>query len=255
LKESVVLSNPEFLAEGTAVRDLEMPDRILIGGNEDTVSGRLAIAMLRNIYLHWVPAERILIMSTWSSELSKLAANAFLAQRISSINAISAICEVTHADIRDVSRAIGSDSRIGPHFLNASLGFGGSCFRKDILNLVYISESLNLPEVASYWYSVLQLNEFQLRRFSKRIISKFNNTLQGKRVAVFGFTFKANTHDTSLDTASDNVCYHSLLWRSSIHTILGYFFCLNEIYCNTVLWMLHRLTIEGTECRQHAFHS
>ncbi|KAF8569148.1 hypothetical protein P879_03945 [Paragonimus westermani] len=217
LSESVVLSNPEFLAEGTAVKNLEEPDRVLIGGDEQSESGRRAIEMLRNIYLHWVPAERILIMSTWSSELSKLAANAFLAQRISSINAISAICEKTKADVRDVSRAIGSDSRIGQHFLKASLGFGGSCFRKDILNLVYISESLNLPEVASYWYSVLQLNEFQQSRFSRRIISKFNNTLQGKRIAVFGFTFKADTHDTR-DSQAINLC-NSLLEEKAIVAI------------------------------------
>ncbi|KAF6777564.1 hypothetical protein AHF37_02892, partial [Paragonimus kellicotti] len=217
LSESVVLSNPEFLAEGTAVKNLEEPDRVLIGGDEQTESGRRAVEMLRNIYLHWVPAERILIMSTWSSELSKLAANAFLAQRISSINAISAICEKTKADVRDVSRAIGSDSRIGQHFLKASLGFGGSCFRKDILNLVYISESLNLPEVASYWYSVLQLNEFQQSRFSRRIISKFNNTLQGKRIAIFGFTFKADTHDTR-DSQAINLC-NSLLEEKAVVAI------------------------------------
>ncbi|THD27029.1 UDP-glucose 6-dehydrogenase [Fasciola hepatica] len=196
LRESVVLSNPEFLAEGTAVHNLTYPDRVLIGGDEQSVSGRLGIEMLRSIYLHWVPPERIMVMSTWSSELSKLAANAFLAQRISSINAISAICEKTGADVRDVSRAVGADTRIGPHFLQASLGFGGSCFRKDLLNLVYISESLNLSEVASYWYSVLQLNEYQQTRFARRIVSKFNNTLQDKRIAVFGFAFKANTHDT-----------------------------------------------------------
>ncbi|CAL8090794.1 unnamed protein product [Calicophoron daubneyi] len=196
LEESVVLSNPEFLAEGTAIENLKHPDRVLIGGDEHSASGRLAIEMLQWIYLHWVPAEKILVMSTWSSELSKLAANAFLAQRISSINAISAICEKTRADIRDVARAVGSDSRIGPAFLQASLGFGGSCFKKDILNLVYISETLNLPEVASYWYSVLQLNEYQQTRFARRIVSKFNNTLQGKRIAVFGFAFKADTHDT-----------------------------------------------------------
>ncbi|TGZ67758.1 hypothetical protein CRM22_004609 [Opisthorchis felineus] len=202
LQRSVVLSNPEFLAEGTAVENLMHPDRILIGGDEASDCGRLAIEMLRSIYLHWVDAGRILVMSTWSSELSKLAANAFLAQRISSINAISAICEKTGADIRDVARAIGSDSRIGPHFLKASLGFGGSCFRKDILNLVYISECLNLNEVASYWYSVLQMNEFQHSRFCRQIISKFNNTLTGKRIAIFGFSFKADTHDTSASRTS-----------------------------------------------------
>ncbi|CAH8550435.1 unnamed protein product [Schistosoma bovis] len=196
LNEFVVLSNPEFLAEGTAVNDLCNPDRILIGGDSHSSSGKLAIEMLRWIYLHWVPAERILITSTWSSELSKLAANAFLAQRISSINAISAICEQTNADIKEVSKAIGADHRIGPYFLNASLGFGGSCFRKDILSLMYISETLNLPEVASYWYSVLQMNNYQINRFTRNVIEKLHNTLKGKRIAIFGFTFKADTYDT-----------------------------------------------------------
>ncbi|CAH8538023.1 unnamed protein product [Schistosoma intercalatum] len=196
LNEFVVLSNPEFLAEGTAVNDLCNPDRILIGGDSHSSSGKLAIEMLRWIYLHWVPAERILITSTWSSELSKLAANAFLAQRISSINAISAICEQINADIKEVSNAIGADHRIGPYFLNASLGFGGSCFRKDILSLMYISETLNLPEVASYWYSVLQMNNYQINRFTRNVIEKLHNTLKGKRIAIFGFTFKADTYDT-----------------------------------------------------------
>ncbi|CAH8851362.1 unnamed protein product [Trichobilharzia szidati] len=196
LTEFVVLSNPEFLAEGTAVNDLCNPDRILIGGDSHSPSGRLAIEMLRWIYLHWVPPERILVTSTWSSELSKLAANAFLAQRISSINAISAICEQTNADIKEVAKAIGTDHRIGPYFLNASLGFGGSCFRKDILSLVYISETLNLPEIASYWYSVLQMNDYQIQRFTRNVIEKLHNTLKGKRIAIFGFTFKADTHDT-----------------------------------------------------------
>ncbi|KAG5444776.1 UDP-glucose 6-dehydrogenase [Clonorchis sinensis] len=217
LQRSVVLSNPEFLAEGTAVENLMHPDRVLIGGDEASDCGRLAIEMLRSIYLHWVDAGRILVMSTWSSELSKLAANAFLAQRISSINAISAICEKTGADIRDVARAIGSDTRIGPHFLKASLGFGGSCFRKDILNLVYISECLNLNEVASYWYSVLQMNEFQHSRFCRQIISKFNNTLTGKRIAIFGFSFKADTHDTR-ESQAILVC-NSLLEERAIVAI------------------------------------
>lgn len=205
LEHFVVLSNPEFLAEGTAVNDISFPDRVLIGGDSHSPSCQWAIEVLRWVYLHWVPAERILITSTWSSELSKLAANAFLAQRISSINAISAICEQTNADIQEVAKAIGSDHRIGNHFLNASLGFGGSCFRKDILNLVYISETLNLPEVASYWYSVLQMNDFQITRFTQNVIKKLCNTLRGKRIAIFGFTFKARTHDTR-DTPVVMVC-------------------------------------------------
>ncbi|KAH8876259.1 UDP-glucose 6-dehydrogenase [Schistosoma japonicum] len=196
LSEFVVLSNPEFLAEGTAVSDLCNPDRILIGGDSHSSSGKLAIEMLRWVYLHWVPAERILVTSSWSSELSKLAANAFLAQRISSINAISAICEQTNGNIKEVSKAIGSDHRIGPYFLNASLGFGGSCFRKDILSLVYLSETLNLPEVASYWYAILQMNNYQIERFTRNVIEKLHNTLKGKRIAILGFTFKSDTHDT-----------------------------------------------------------
>lgn len=150
-----VLSNPEFLAEGTAIVNLINPDRILIGGDDQTEEGRLAVESLCDIYLNWVTRDRIITTNTWSSELSKLAANAFLASRLSSINAISSICEATGADISEVAHAVGTDSRIGTKFLNASIGFGGSCFQKDVLNLVYLSESLNLPEVASYWYQVI----------------------------------------------------------------------------------------------------
>eukprot|EP00092_Neocalanus_flemingeri_P090866 GFUD01115132.1.p1 GENE.GFUD01115132.1~~GFUD01115132.1.p1 ORF type:complete len:334 (-),score=98.86 GFUD01115132.1:441-1442(-) len=157
-----VLSNPEFLAEGTAIEDLLKPDRVLIGG-EETKEGKEAISALGEVYRHWVPQERIITMNTWSSELSKLAANAFLAQRISSINSMSAVCEATGADVSEVAEAIGRDTRIGPKFLQASVGFGGSCFQKDILNLVYISECLNLPEVAEYWSQVVSFNNFQRR--------------------------------------------------------------------------------------------
>jgi len=190
-----VLSNPEFLAEGTAVRDLEEPDRVLIGG-EESEEGREAIQALVEVYSKWVPGERIITMNTWSSELSKLAANAFLAQRISSINSMSAICEATGADVSEVARAIGRDSRIGPKFLQASVGFGGSCFQKDILNLVYISECLNLPEVAEYWSQVVSFNNFQRLRFSQRIVECLFNTITDKKITILGFAFKKNTGDT-----------------------------------------------------------
>ena len=190
-----VLSNPEFLAEGTAVKDLENPDRVLIGAME-TPEEQKAMKDLVDIYAHWVPAERILTTNVWSSELSKLVANALLAQRISSINSISAFCERTDADVAEVSRAVGTDSRIGPKFLRASVGFGGSCFKKDILNLVYLCEHYNLPEVAAYWEQVVKMNEYQERRFVRRILENMFNTVSGKRIAILGFAFKADTDDT-----------------------------------------------------------
>ncbi|KAG2347051.1 nucleotide sugar dehydrogenase [Suillus weaverae] len=190
-----ILSNPEFLAEGTAIDDLFAPDRVLIGSLQ-TQEGKEACAALSEVYQNWVPKERILTVGLWSSELSKLAANAMLAQRISSINALSAICEATGANIAEVAHSIGQDSRIGPKFLRASVGFGGSCFQKDILNLVYLSESLNLKEVAEYWKQVVTMNEYQKRRFSKRVVDTLFNTITGKRIAVLGFAFKADTGDT-----------------------------------------------------------
>lgn len=190
-----VLSNPEFLAEGTAVRDLLDPDRVLIGGDE-TEEGRRAIDTLASIYARWVPAERILKTNVWSSELSKLTANAFLAQRISSINAISALCEATGANVDEVARAIGTDSRIGPKFLRSSVGFGGSCFQKDILNLVYLCEHFGLPEVAAYWEQVIVLNDYQKRRFTQRVVRSLFNTVSDKRIAILGFAFKKDTNDT-----------------------------------------------------------
>ena len=190
-----VLSNPEFLAEGTAVEDLEAPDRVLIGGHE-TPSGQKALQTLVDIYATWVPRDRILTTNVWSSELSKLTANAFLAQRVSSINAISALCEATEADVGEVSRAIGTDSRIGPKFLKASIGFGGSCFKKDILNLVYLCESYGLKEPAEYWRQVVALNEYQETRFVKTMLHSMFNTIANKRIAVLGFAFKADTGDT-----------------------------------------------------------
>jgi UDPglucose 6-dehydrogenase len=190
-----VLSNPEFLAEGSAVKDMENPDRVLIGGR-DTESAQRAVAALVDIYANWVPADRIITTSLWSSELSKLVANAFLAQRVSSINSISALCEKTEADVTEVAHAIGSDSRIGPHFLRASIGFGGSCFRKDILNLVYLCEYYGLPEVAAYWEQVIRMNEYQQSRFVSTMITAMFNTVAGKRIALFGAAFKADTGDT-----------------------------------------------------------
>lgn len=203
-----ILSNPEFLAEGTAVADLLKPDRVLIGG-EDSTNGHQAIEELSKIYQHWIPKERVITMNTWSSELSKLAANAFLAQRISSINAISAVCEATGANVEEVAHAIGKDSRIGSKFLKASVGFGGSCFQKDVLNLVYLCEVLNLPEVAEYWHQVISMNDYQRRRFSSKIIDRLFNTVTGKCIAVFGFSYKKNTGDTR-ESSSIYVCKHLL---------------------------------------------
>jgi len=190
-----VLSNPEFLAEGTAVEDLSDPDRVLIGGDESP-EGQEAMATLVDVYANWISREKIIITNLWSSELSKLVANAFLAQRISSINSISALCEETGANVNDVAFAIGTDSRIGPKFLKASVGFGGSCFQKDILNLVYLCNHFGLPEVADYWKQVIDMNDWQKHRFSKRIITSLFNTVNGKRIAMFGFAFKKDTNDT-----------------------------------------------------------
>jgi UDPglucose 6-dehydrogenase len=199
-----VLSNPEFLAEGTAVSDMLNPDRVLIGG-ERTPEGERAVQTLAAIYARWVPRERIITTNLWSSELSKLVANAFLAQRISSINSISALCEATGADVDEVAHAIGCDSRIGPKFLKASVGFGGSCFQKDILNLVYLCERFGLPEVASYWRHVVSMNDYQKSRFAQRIVSGLFNTVAGKRIAVLGFAFKKDTNDTR-ESAAIHVC-------------------------------------------------
>ncbi len=190
-----ILSNPEFLAEGTAVEDLFAPDRVLIGG-DTTPEGQKAIQQLVDIYANWVPKDRILTTNVWSSELSKLTANAFLAQRVSSINALSELCEKTGADVNEVAKAIGLDSRIGPKFLKASVGFGGSCFQKDILNLVYIAKSYGLNEVADYWEQVIIMNDHQKRRFAKNIIKTLYNTVSGKKIAFLGWAFKKDTNDT-----------------------------------------------------------
>tara|TARA_Y100000589_G_scaffold72501_1_gene65299 strand:+ start:8631 stop:10049 length:1419 start_codon:yes stop_codon:yes gene_type:complete len=195
-----VLSNPEFLSEGTAINDLNNPDRVLIGGENE-----IAIQTLSNIYENWVPKNKILHTNTWSSELAKLTSNAFLAQRISSINSISALCESTGADIREVSRAIGSDSRIGSKFLNSGPGFGGSCFKKDILNLVYLCEYFGLEEVATFWEEVVKINTWHQHRISKIIIKKLFNSLSKKKIAILGFAFKANTNDTR-ESAAILIC-------------------------------------------------
>jgi len=199
-----VLSNPEFLAEGTAMVDLQNPDRVLIGG-ERTPGGEVAMQVLVDVYARWVPRDRIITTNLWSSELSKLVANAFLAQRISSINSISALCEATGADVDEVANAIGKDSRIGPKFLKASVGFGGSCFQKDILNLVYLCDHFGLPEVAQYWESVVKMNDWQKHRFATKIVRVLFNSVSDKRIAVFGFAFKKDTNDTR-ESAAIAVC-------------------------------------------------
>ena len=203
-----VLSNPEFMAEGTAIQDLKHPDRILIGGNQ-TDSGKAAIKKLSDLYAHWVPKNKIITQHLWSSELSKLTANAFLAQRISSINSLSALCEKSGADIDEIAMSIGADSRIGPKFLKSSVGFGGSCFKKDLLNLVYLCEYFGLPEVAHYWNQVVEMNEYQKHRFSHLIVEKLFNTLAGKKIAIFGFAFKKDTNDTR-ETPAITICQNLL---------------------------------------------
>ena len=210
-----VLSNPEFLAEGTAVTDLHAPDRVLIGGGEDA-EGQDAIAALVEVYNNWVPLENILTTRVWSSELSKLTANAFLAQRVSSINAISALCEQTGADVDEVAKAIGMDSRIGSKFLKASVGFGGSCFQKDILNLVYICQHYNLQEAAEYWLQVIKMNDYQEHRFANNIMKSLFNTVSSKKIAFLGWAFKKDTNDTR-ESAAIYVADELLQDRAEIH--------------------------------------
>jgi len=209
-----IISNPEFLAEGTAMADLENPDRVLIGG-ESTKEGQDAVQKIVNLYATWVDRERIITTNLWSSELSKLTANAFLAQRISSINAISALCEATGANVDEVARAIGSDSRIGPKFLKSSVGFGGSCFQKDILNLSYLCRHFGLPEVAHYWDQVVIMNDFQKERFVQRILNQMFNTVSGKKIAVLGYAFKKDTNDLR-ESPAIAVCKRLLEEKASI---------------------------------------
>jgi len=189
-----VLSNPEFLAEGTAVKDLLKPDRVLIGGSQSP-EGLAAAEKLVKVYANWIPREQILTTNLWSSECAKLVANAFLAQRVSSINSISALCEATGADVCEISRAVGMDARIGSRFLQSSVGFGGSCFQKDILNLVYLCETYGLDECAQYWNQVILMNNYQKKRFSEKMVSKMFNTVTGKKVAILGYAFKKDTGD------------------------------------------------------------
>jgi UDPglucose 6-dehydrogenase len=209
-----ILSNPEFLAEGTAVHDLHHPDRVLIGG-DTTIEGKEAIQSLVDIYSNWVPQERILTTNVWSSELSKLTANAFLAQRVSSINAISELCEKTGADVSEVSKAIGMDARIGSKFLKASVGFGGSCFQKDILNLVYIAKSYGLHEVADYWEQVVIMNDHQKNRFSRNIVQTLYNTVSGKKIALLGWAFKKDTNDTR-ESAAINIAENLIAEQANV---------------------------------------
>eukprot|EP00921_Rhytidocystis_pertsovi_P002440 GHVQ01004167.1.p1 GENE.GHVQ01004167.1~~GHVQ01004167.1.p1 ORF type:complete len:519 (+),score=69.81 GHVQ01004167.1:433-1989(+) len=211
-----ILSNPEFMAEGTAMSDLDCPDRVLIGGEEATQIGRYSVDVLAEMYQNWLPADKIITTNLWSSELSKLVANAFLAQRISSINAVSQLCEMTGADVVEVAQSVGRDSRIGPKFLEASVGFGGSCFQKDLLNLVYLCKSFNLPEAANYWNQVVLMNDYQKRRFSHRIIDAMFKTVNKKHIAVFGFAFKKNTGDTRESPAVD-VCGHLMHDGAFLH--------------------------------------
>ena len=190
-----ILSNPEFLAEGTAIEDLFKSDRVLIGG-DSSETGQKAVQALVDIYANWIPKEKILTTNVWSSELAKLASNAMLAQRISSVNSLSALCEQTGANIEELSKAIGMDHRIGSKFLKASVGFGGSCFQKDILNLVYLCKHYGLDEVAEYWHQVIRINDYQKDRFAQKIIDHFGGDLTGKKIAVLGWAFKANTNDS-----------------------------------------------------------
>lgn len=209
-----ILSNPEFLAEGTAVEDLDAPDRVLIGG-DTTPEGQAAVQALVDVYNNWIPRERILTTNVWSSELSKLTANAFLAQRVSSINSLTELCEKTEADIKEVARAIGTDSRIGPKFLKASVGFGGSCFQKDILNLVYIARSYGLQEVADYWEQVIIMNDHQKKRFANQMIRELYNTVNGKKISFLGWAFKKDTNDTR-ESAAIYVADHLLYEQAHI---------------------------------------
>ena len=240
-----ILSNPEFLAEGTAIKDLLYADRVLIGG-EQTPEGKEAMDALSDVYAHWMPKERILQTNIWSSELSKLTANAFLAQRISSINSLSALCEETEADVDEVAKAIGADTRIGSKFLKTSVGFGGSCFQKDILNLVYICRSLGLVEVANYWDQVIIMNDYQKHRFADNIIKTLYNTVSDKKIAFLGWAFKKDTNDTR-ETAAMYVAdilmedkakiavFDPKVKQSQIHTDLNYLNTRTEEENNTLL--------------------
>jgi UDPglucose 6-dehydrogenase len=248
-----VISNPEFLAEGTAIQDLFKSDRVLIGG-DSTKSGKKAVDLLVNIYKNWIPKNKILRTNVWSSELSKLASNAMLAQRISSINSLSAICEKTGADIEEVSTAIGLDTRIGSKFLNVSVGFGGSCFKKDILNLVYLSQHYGLKEVAEYWHQVLKINDYQKNRFVNKIINELEETVNNKKVALLGWAFKKNTNDSResptidvsdqlIEEGADIHIYDPMVSKDRIISDLKSLWKLNGISKTEIKTKLNKLTI------------
>merc|ERR1711998_662675 len=237
-----VLSNPEFLAEGTAIDDLFKPDRVLVGGPV-TPQGNAAVNYLANVYRRWVPTEQVLTTNLWSAELSKLTANAFLAQRISSINSISALCEVTGADVDEVAHSIGVDSRIGPKFLKASVGFGGSCFQKDILNLVYLCRSFGLPEVAEYWNQVIVMNDWQKARFARNMVSSMYNTVSGKKIAVLGFAFKKDTGDTR-ETPAIDVC-NALIEENAAISIFDPKVTKEQIYSDLGRDTIDKIEIDG----------
>jgi len=209
-----ILSNPEFMAEGSAVQDMENPDRILIGSN-NTSSGDKARDELISIYEKWIPREKLITTNLWSSELSKLVSNAFLAQRISSINSIASLCEMTEANVNEVATAVGQDTRIGKKFLKAGIGFGGSCFRKDILNLIYLCRHYGLDTVGEYWQQVVNINDYQMERFVKRIIEAMFNSLVGKKLAIFGFAFKPDTGDTR-DAPAIRICKSLLIEKARL---------------------------------------
>lgn len=248
-----VLSNPEFLAEGTAIDDLFNADRVLIGGDQ-TPSGKIAIQALVDVYSNWLSPKQILTTNVWSSELSKLTANAFLAQRISSINALSALCEATEADVNEVAHAIGSDSRIGPKFLKASVGFGGSCFQKDILNLVYLCRHFNLPEVANYWEQVIIMNDYQKYRFAKNIITTLFNTVSDKKIAFLGWAFKKDTNDTResaaiyvaellMEDGAEIHVYDPKVSQSKIKADMRYLWGLNGISEEKIIQKLAKIVV------------
>jgi UDPglucose 6-dehydrogenase len=256
-----ILSNPEFLAEGTAVQDLLNPDRILVGG-ESTKSGNMAVETLVSIYKNWIPEEKILTTNVWSSELSKLASNAMLAQRVSSINSLSALCEVTGASVDEVAKAIGMDSRIGSKFLKSSVGFGGSCFQKDILNLVYLCKNYGLEEVAEYWYQVLKINDYQKNRFASKIINGLNGTVNQKKITLLGWAFKKDTNDTResaaiyvadilLDEGAEVHVYDPMVDQAKIHHDLSLLwesknFSTEEIQSKLERCIIHENHMEAT---------
>lgn len=249
-----ILSNPEFLAEGTAISDIYYADRVLIGGDIETIEGQNAIDALADIYAHWLPKDKIIKTNVWSSELSKLTANAFLAQRISSINAMTSLCEKTGADIDELAKAIGSDSRIGLKYLKASVGFGGSCFQKDILNLVYICRSYGLKDVADYWEQVIVMNDYQKQRFAEKMISTLYNTVNGKKICFLGWAFKKDTNDTR-ETAAVYIASILLQDNAEIH-IYDPKVNQNQIYSD-LLYLTdlkhHDLTVEEIKNRVYVY--